>query len=153
MPLKMLHYKNKVVILKLDNVFFFLMVVRSIEVYSVLVMAASVLFSKLGNACLLTLNRPKALNSLNLEMCQAIKAHLTELKTQNKASAMIMKSSGDKAFCAGGDVKLIWEDCMKGGDLLGKGAPGRISSDFFREEYEMNYMLGTSTIPQVRSTK
>ena len=115
-------------------------------------MSSSVLFSRLGNACLLTLNRPKALNSLNLEMCQAIKAHLTEVKLRNSSCAMVMKSSGDKAFCAGGDVKLIWEDCMKGGESIGKGVPGRISTDFFREEYEMNYMLGTSTIPQVNYT-
>lgn len=112
-------------------------------------MSKSVLLSKLGNSAILTLNRPKGLNSLNIEMCQLIKGYLVEMHKTSSASAMVMKGAGDKAFCAGGDVKSLYDDVVAGGDTLGKGIAGRLSTDFFREEYEMNYMLGTSAIPQI----
>lgn len=120
--------------------------------------AATVLAQRLGSVVSLTLNRPKALNALTLEMCKAIKQNLTEWKGTtgpnvpagtSPVAAMIMKGAGEKAFCAGGDVNLLYEDCVLGGPTLGSGAPGRITSDFFLEEYEMNYILGTSPIPQV----
>lgn len=88
-------------------------------------MSASVLFQRVGNAAILTLNRAKALNSLDIEMCSLIKQHLNEAKSSAQhCKAIIMKGAGDKAFCAGGDVKAIWEDVMKGGPTLGKGIPG-----------------------------
>jgi len=62
---------------------------------------------------------------------------------------MIVKGSGEKAFCAGGDVKAMWEDANTGGETLGTGAPGRASSDFFHDEYIMNYNLGISKVKQV----
>jgi enoyl-CoA hydratase/carnithine racemase len=112
-------------------------------------MSKSVILSKLGNSALLTLNRPKGLNSLNIEMCKLVKDYLKEIQESSSSSAMVMKGAGDKAFCAGGDVKSLYDDVVAGGDTLGKGIVGRMSTDFFKEEYEMNYMLGTSPIPQV----
>jgi enoyl-CoA hydratase/carnithine racemase len=99
-----------------------------------------------------TLNRPKALNSLNLEMCENFNSYLKPWVLSGEKhglGAMVVKGSGGKAFCAGGDVKAVWEDCVKGGPDLGTGKPGRFSSDFFRAEYEMNYMLGISDLPQI----
>lgn len=66
----------------------------------------------------------------------------------------IVKGVGGKAFCAGGDVKSIWQDIQNvknAGEekVIGTGQPGKLFSDFFRVEYQMNYLLGTSTIPQV----
>ena len=99
-----------------------------------------------------TLNRPKALNSLNPDICNGVKAALRDIHSSSSPpAAMVVKGVG-KAFCAGGDVKAIWEELVSGEvpfDKIGTGAPGFLHTDFFREEYEMNYMLGVSKIPQV----
>jgi len=68
-----------------------------------------------------------------------------------KPAAFIMKGAGGKAFCAGGDVKSIWDEIANGGPdgkpldnaLVGQGSRGYKHSDFFRTEYRMNYALGT----------
>jgi enoyl-CoA hydratase/carnithine racemase len=99
-----------------------------------------------------TLDRPKALNSLNPDMCAGMKSVMEGWKTTGQyPSAMVVKGAG-KAFCAGGDVKAVWEELAAGeipSDKVGTGAPGFVHSDFFRKEYEMNYMLGVSEVPQV----
>jgi len=82
-------------------------------------------------------------------MCKLVKDYLRDIQGSSSSSAMIMKGAGEKAFCAGGDVKSLYEDVVAGGPTLGKGVSGRMSTDFFKEEYEMNYMLGTSPIPQI----
>lgn len=72
------------------------------------------------------LNRPKALNALNLSMVQKIYPVLKEWESSKKL--VVIKAAGDKAFCAGGDVKsLVVALGQPGGDQLGK--------DFFRHEY------------------
>lgn len=133
------------------------------------VVPSSLLVSKVGNVAQVVLNRPKALNALNTEMCAAMKQQLTEMKQSKEFGALLMKGEGGKAFCAGGDVRTIWDDVDTRGAHIGTGKPGIYSifqfsisllllkyfgkgfpsNDFFREEYEMNYMLGTSLIPQV----
>ncbi|EFC45188.1 enoyl-CoA hydratase family member, partial [Naegleria gruberi] len=74
-----------------------------------------------------TLNRPKALNSLNLEMVREMTPKYEEL-LKSETKMIILKGSGDKAFCAGGDIKAIYE-----------------SKDpkFFAEEYQLNYLIGS----------
>ena len=106
-----------------------------------------------GEVCSITLTRPKALNALNPEITSGIKSQLMEWKNQEgtSPSAFVVKGEG-KAFCAGGDVKAIWEELDEGKipkEDLGTGKPGYLHTDFFRTEYHMNYLLGTSSIPQV----
>ena len=45
------------------------------------------------------------------------------------------------AFCAGGDVKAVY--------LAGLSDDKSLTSDFFREEYKLNYMIATQQVPQV----
>jgi enoyl-CoA hydratase/carnithine racemase len=69
----------------------------------------------------------------------------------------VVKGAGGKAFCAGGDVKTVWLELQDlrsrkgapGAAAIGTGSTGLVHSDFFRVEYEMNYLLGTSKVPQV----
>ena len=56
------------------------------------------------------LNRPKALNSLNLDMIRVINAEIPALN-QNKA--VWFEGAGGKAFCAGGDVKSLFDKGSK----------------------------------------
>ena len=60
-----------------------------------------------------------------------------------------MKGAGTKAFCAGGDVKSIYLYLKENASAAGSGRQGTVDADFFRSEYEMNYLIGTSPIPQV----
>ncbi|XP_062566224.1 3-hydroxyisobutyryl-CoA hydrolase, mitochondrial-like isoform X2 [Saccostrea cucullata] len=88
----------------------------------------------------ITLNRPKVLNSLNLSMIRKIFPKLTEWENDPHTTMVIIKGSGDKAFCAGGDIRAVTE-AGKVGD--------RLAQDFFREEYILNNKIGTYEIPYI----
>ena len=55
----------------------------------------------------ITLNRPKALNTLNLPMVRALQATLNEWARSDAVQAVVVQGRGDKAFCAGGDVRTV----------------------------------------------
>ena len=110
-----------------------------------------------GGLLQITLNRPKALNALTLDMCQNMNKLLTEKINviDTKVGAFLVKGAGEKAFCAGGDVKSIWQELITLRSNtntpveIGTGKPGHLHTDFFRDEYIMNYMLAESLVPQV----
>lgn len=110
---------------------------------------------KNGKAIILTLNRPKALNSLDTAMCADLKSLLLQWRDEDEGRRpllFVVKGAGDRSFCAGGDVKAVWQELQEmrtRSQSVGTGARGSLHVDFFRTEYEMNYLLGTTTIPQV----
>lgn len=65
-----------------------------------------------GAAGLLTLNRPRALHALNTAMRAAMAAALKKWASDPEIYAVVLASSGGKAFCAGGDVRELidWAD-------------------------------------------
>lgn len=97
-----------------------------------------VIFESLNDKGVITLNRPKALNALNLSMIRKIFPTMKDWEKEK--SLVIMKGAGDKAFCAGGDVRAVTEAGMKGTNL---------GKDFFREEYTLNALIGTYHVPYV----
>ncbi|GJQ74366.1 hypothetical protein Trydic_g21242 [Trypoxylus dichotomus] len=97
-----------------------------------------VLFETINNAGVITLNRPKALNSLNLSMVDKLLPTLEEWQSQK--SFVLVKGVGEKSFCAGGDVRAIAEAGLRGEKL------GHV---FFRKEYTMNGLIGTYKIPYI----
>ena len=112
------------------------------------------LFRNTGNALSVSLNRAKALNALNVPMVTELRdLFISWHRNHPDVSALVMKGVGGKAFCAGGDVKSIWNEINAvglGSPYLGQGNRGfSQSSEFFRTEYEMNYLIGKSLIPQV----
>lgn len=69
---------------------------------------SEVLFETKGsksNIGIITLNRTKALNSLNLNMVRLIYPQLKKWETDRNMRMVILKANGEKAFCAGGDVR------------------------------------------------
>lgn len=62
-----------------------------------------VLFEILNNAGIITLNRPKVLNSVNISMLTKVLQQMREWETTRKL--VIIKGTGDKSFCPGGDVR------------------------------------------------
>ncbi|KAJ9599364.1 hypothetical protein L9F63_010126 [Diploptera punctata] len=64
-----------------------------------------VLFNSVNNKGIIILNRPKALNALNLSMVRKI--YPTLKKWEQEKSMVIIKGAGEKAFCAGGDMLVV----------------------------------------------
>ncbi|XP_015190627.1 PREDICTED: 3-hydroxyisobutyryl-CoA hydrolase, mitochondrial-like isoform X2 [Polistes dominula] len=99
-----------------------------------------VLFKEIKDKGIITLNRPKVLNALNLSMVQKIYPVLKEWESTRKF--VIIEGTGNKAFCAGGDVKAIINSLNEpSGSLLGE--------NFFRDEYTLNHLIGTYKKPYI----
>ena len=112
-------------------------------------MASSLLWQRSGQLLRLTLNRVKALNSLDTDMCADIKKNLAQWRVVDSPPAVFMvKGTSGKAFCAGGDVKTIWQSLVKENTGI-QTTTNTEAVKFFSNEYEMNYLLGTSPVPQV----
>ncbi|XP_010142375.1 PREDICTED: 3-hydroxyisobutyryl-CoA hydrolase, mitochondrial, partial [Buceros rhinoceros silvestris] len=101
---------------------------------------AEVVLEKRGGAGIITLNRPKVLNALSFSMIQQIYPQIKAWEQDPETFLIIIKGTGEKAFCAGGDIKVI-ADAGKTGD--------RLTQDFFREEYTMNNAIATCKKPYV----
>ncbi|HEX3667200.1 MAG TPA: enoyl-CoA hydratase/isomerase family protein [Rhizomicrobium sp.] len=88
-----------------------------------------VLFEQRGALGLITLNRPKALNALTESMCIAIEAQLVRWRDDASVKAVVIRGTGDRAFCAGGDIRALY--------TAGRAAATNMT-DFYRHEYRMN---------------
>jgi enoyl-CoA hydratase/carnithine racemase len=83
----------------------------------------------------LILDRPKALNSLSLEMVRTLMQTLQAWKDDAGIRAVVVRSSSDKAFCAGGDIRFFYD----AGRATPQGGSALIE-DFFTEEYTLNHL-------------
>ncbi len=79
-----------------------------------------------------TLNRPAALNALSLGMVQELSLRLREHAADPAVRAVFLRGAGDKAFCAGGDVRALYRSVTESGSLHGQ---------FMRSEYRLDYFL------------
>lgn len=95
-------------------------------------MSEEVLFYSNDNGlATIYLNRPKALNSLTFSMVKKIRKQLQEWSTNQNITAVLMKSAGDRAFCAGGDIKSLYVAKNNTAEL-------QQINDFFTAEYAMD---------------
>ena len=84
----------------------------------------------------ITLNRPKALNSLSLDMVRAMTQALLDWRDDPELNAVVIHGVGEKAFCAGGDIRFFHE--------AGHATPtsgSALLEDFFTEEYALNHLI------------
>lgn len=65
----------------------------------------TLLVDKQDGICTLTLNRPQAMNSFSLELLGALHEALDEIAFDPEVRCVIVTAAGDKAFCAGADLK------------------------------------------------
>lgn len=84
----------------------------------------------------ITLDRPKALNSLSLEMVRAITARLLEWRDDENVNAVFIHSSSEKAFCAGGDIRFFYDV-----GITSPTGDSALLEDFFTEEYALNHLI------------
>mmetsp|Transcript_16648 Transcript_16648/g.25147 ORF Transcript_16648/g.25147 Transcript_16648/m.25147 type:complete len:394 (+) Transcript_16648:23-1204(+) len=112
--------------------------------------------SRKSNLGILELNNPKALHALSLDMIHCMNDvwdQWSALPADKGLRGILLKATKNSkrpSFCSGGDVKTVWEEGSGGGDGHGKGVPGLLTADFFRDEYSLNYKMSVNDrIPQV----
>ncbi|MGG4442812.1 enoyl-CoA hydratase/isomerase family protein [Brevibacillus fortis] len=88
----------------------------------------------------ITLNRPKALNSLTYDMLIAIGDKLKEWAADDHIQVVVMKGAGTKGFCAGGDIKSLYE-AASSQDAMHQ------AEHFFEVEYQVDQMIYTYEKP------
>src|SRR5438067_8655738 len=100
-----------------------------------------ILFERRGKLGLITLNRPRALNTLTLDMVRALDAQLRVWASDAAIATVAIKGEGVRAFCAGGDIRALY-------DL---GIAGRYDEalQFWREEYPLNTRIKEYPKPYV----
>jgi enoyl-CoA hydratase len=86
------------------------------------------------------LNRPEALNALTLEMCVALDAKLKDWAADSSVTAVLICGQGSRAFCAGGDIRRLYDEGRAGSDY-----PRR----FYRAEYRLNARIHRFPKPYV----
>lgn len=90
---------------------------------------SDVLFEVDGPVGRIRLNKPKTLNSLTRDMCEAMHRQLDTWARSDTVRAVVVTGEGDRAFCAGGDVRQVCE--------VGREDPVK-AREFFQVEYAMD---------------
>jgi enoyl-CoA hydratase/carnithine racemase len=97
-----------------------------------------------ANIGLITLNRPKALNALSLNMIREITSALLSWERDIKVKGVVVRGMSKEglygAFCAGGDIRFFHQAALSGSPLL---------DDFFTEEYALNHLIHRYTKPYI----
>lgn len=101
----------------------------------------TVLIERTGKVGYITLNRPRALNSLTLDMIRRIHAAIKEHESNTDVEVIVIRSSEKRAFCAGGDMKVTRDMA------LAENWQGLRS--FFAEEYALNLHISECVKPYV----
>jgi len=69
---------------------------------------AHVLFEQRGALGIATLNRPRALNAMTLDMYRTLAPQFEAWRVDSSIRAVLMRGAGERAFCAGGDVRAVY---------------------------------------------
>ena len=102
---------------------------------------AEALIERRGVAGVVILNRPQALNALTLTMVRLIAAALEAWERDPGVTRVVLLAAGDKAFCAGGDIRRLYE--------LGRAGDHARQLTFWREEYQLNERIKSYPKPIV----
>lgn len=103
-------------------------------------MSAEIIFTQERHIGLITLNRPEALNALNLAMIKAIQRQLLLWQKAPDIHAVVVQAAGEKAFCAGGDVRWLYEAGL---------AKKPEQMQFFWHEYRLNHYIHHFSKPYI----
>jgi enoyl-CoA hydratase len=94
-----------------------------------------------GRAGVIVLNRPKALNALTGGMVEAMRHALEAWRDDPEVTRVIVAGAGEKAFCAGGDIRQITE--------AGRAGRRDEATAFWRDEYLLNIAIKRYPKPYV----
>jgi enoyl-CoA hydratase/carnithine racemase len=93
---------------------------------------ASILAEERNRVGHLTLNRPGGLNALTLPMIRLLQQRLDAWRDDPRILAVVLRGAGEKAFCAGGDIRSLYESHTLGGSQ---------HFTFFEEEYALDQTI------------
>ena len=102
--------------------------------------AEEVLCRAEGRVGRITLNRPAAIHALTTNMCRLMIEALVTWRDDPAVELVLLDHSGDRGFCAGGDIRMLAESGA--GD-------GRLAREFFFTEYRLNHLLFNYPKPRV----
>lgn len=80
----------------------------------------------------ITLNRPAAYNATNLDMVCTLLEQLRAWETEDQVLAVVLRATGDKAFCAGGDIRELYDNHLAGSPR---------AMEFFNQEYKLDQLI------------
>ncbi len=92
---------------------------------------AEILFEVKSGLGVMTLNRPKVLNSLSYGIILEMERMMPQWEQDPAIKAVVLRGAGEKAFCAGGDVAGLYRE-------MRDNPSGTMRRDFFRDEYIVN---------------
>ena len=72
------------------------------------------------------------MNALTLSMIETLHLQLQDWATDESVATVVIRGAGERAFCAGGDIRALYDTQADGGDL---------TETFFRAEYRLNYLV------------
>lgn len=96
-----------------------------------------VTFEVQGLCAVITLNRVNALNALSPQMILSIMDKLNLWRNNNKIKAIVIKANGEKGFCAGADLKFIYNSSTS------------VTETFFYHEYQLNKLIKSYPKPYI----
>jgi len=102
---------------------------------------SDVIVRLVGGVGHITLNRPAALNALTLGMVRRIYQALSEWEADTAVSFVFLDGSGERGFCAGGDIRLLYDAVLA--------RRFDMPESFFREEYHLNQRVARFPKPVV----
>lgn len=94
-----------------------------------------------GVAGILSLNRPKAIHALNVDMVEAMTAALLAWRNDPAVQVVLIDHAEGRGFCSGGDINLLRDSALNDGGVRGR--------KFFYDEYQLNHLLFTYGKPVV----
>lgn len=104
-------------------------------------MTDEVLIRREGAAGFLSLNRPKAIHALTLDMVHAMTAALLEWRDDPEVKAVVIDHAEGRGFCSGGDIAFLRNSALNDGGVSGR--------RFFHDEYRLNHLIFTYAKPVV----
>ena len=94
-----------------------------------------------GVAGHISLNRPKAIHALTLDMCRGMIEALADWEKDDDVAVVMLDHSEGRGFCSGGDINLLRQSALNDGGVSGR--------RFFFEEYRLNHQMFTYAKPIV----
>jgi len=95
-----------------------------------------------------TLNSPKTLNGLSLEMTRLLDAQLRAWAADPAIACVVLRGAGDKAFCAGGDLHGLYRSMLEHAESAEADITANTyAARFFEEEYRLDHYIHTYPKP------
>lgn len=100
----------------------------------------TIFIERRGSAGIISLNRPRALNSLTIGMVRAIHSALDAFEHDPAIATVVILGEGERGFCAGGDIRALYESGR---------ARSPDAQTFWREEFALTYRIARFPKPYI----